>query len=95
MQIIDFEQARKAYDRYDDAVREARRTAEEVLERLVTAAINVATSGPWREWDAEIPEGTVMEFEPDALADCGDPTVIRLIMAADALEEILREEEVK
>jgi hypothetical protein len=93
MQIIDFEQARKAYDRYDDAVRTARSLAEDVLAQLITAAVNIATSGPWREWDAAIPEGTVMAFEPDSLADCGDPTVVRLIMAADALEEILQEGE--
>jgi hypothetical protein len=91
MQIIDFEQARNAYSRYDQAVREARRIAAEVQERLVTAAINVATTGPWREWDASIPEGTMMQFDPDSLAACGDPTVAQLVLAADALDVILQE----
>ena len=91
MQIIDFEQARNAYSRYDEAVREARRIAAEVQERLVTAAINVATTGPWREWDASIPEGTVMQFDPDSLAACGDPTVAQLVLVTDALEEIIQD----
>jgi hypothetical protein len=89
MRIIDFQQARAAYDRYDEKVREALEAAAVAHERLVTAAINVATSGPWREWDATIPDGTEMQFDPDSLAACGDPVVVHLIRAADALDELL------
>jgi hypothetical protein len=89
MHVIDFEQTKKAFKRYDEAIAEAREIAAAAHERLVTAAINIATSGPWREWDAEIPEGTAMEFDPDSLIACGDPVVVQLIRAADALDEIL------
>jgi hypothetical protein len=89
--IIDFQQGRKACERYDQTVKDARQTAAIANEKLMTAAINVVTSGPWRKWDAEIPEGTTMQFDPEDLAACGDPLVVQLILAANALEEILEE----
>ena len=49
------------------------------------------TSGPWREWDATIADGTEMQFDPDSLAACGDPVVVQLVLAADALDELLED----
>jgi len=91
MRIIDFQQARTAYQRYDKTVQDALQIAAVAQERLVTAAINVATSGPWREWDATIADGTEMQFDPDSLAACGDPVVVQLVLAADALDELLED----
>jgi len=91
MRIIDFKQARAAYQRHDDTVRDALQTAAVAHERLVTAAINVAMSGPWREWDSTISEGMEMQFDPESLAACGDPVVVQLVLAANALEELLED----
>lgn len=89
MHIIDFQETKNAYSRYDEAVSAAKALALEVQEHLVTSAIAIATAGPWREWDASIPEGTVMQFDPDDLASCGDPVVAQLVLAADALDAIV------
>ena len=89
MHIIDFQETKNAYSRYDEAVSAAKALALEVQEHLVTSAIAIATAGLWREWDATIPEGTVMHFDPDDLASCGDPVVAQLVLAADALDAIV------
>jgi len=69
------------------AVSEAQTTLEQSIRSLTAAAINIAISDSWHRWDQDTPEGTVVDFSPEVLATCTDPSVQAIASVLDALHE--------
>lgn len=78
-----------AHARYAEAVVRTRAMLESFAQRIATAGIDLATAGPWREWSDAQPVGTVFQFGPDQIADCGDKHAAALVDLSDRVGEIL------
>lgn len=87
MSVIDFGSRRDRLEKRKEAVQEAGETLEEAIEALRTAALKIAFSDAWYEWDQGIPEGTSMCFDAELLSTCTDSAVRCLAQAIAGLEE--------
>ena len=79
-----------------EAERIRRELLADTLQRLEVAAdvlledlVNLAMRGPWREWSEAQAVGTLSHVGCDALADCGDPTIVELNAALRRMREAL------
>lgn len=45
---------------------------------LMTGMINLAASGAWHDWNANVPVGEIITFTPEMLSDVDDPQVASL-----------------
>lgn len=73
--ITSFEAHAARRARRTEAIQEAAETLDICVQDITTAAINIAMSDTWYDWDQAVPHGTTMEFGPDILSTCPDPSV--------------------
>ena len=64
---------------------------DEVAEEIMTRCINLAVADRWKEWDQEIPPGTVFNFDPQALTESGDQNIAAMMRVWTAIREIVPE----
>ena len=87
--IRDIEKYRRAEKRYRDTVAQVRSFLSETSEQLHGMAVDLAVSGPWREWDEEQPIGTEFCFDHEMLLESGDSNVAALVRLSALLEQAI------
>lgn len=90
--IIPFEEYRDKYQDYEQAHAATMEQLEEVSADLIQSAIDLAVAGVWRDWDKDMPEGSVFEFDPEMLLECGDPVVVGVMRVWETLQDVLGSE---
>jgi hypothetical protein len=65
-------------DQYLKEVNSAIRQLKKFEGTLFSTMLNLAVSGPWREWDESISEGEIAEFHPSMFNDIDDPQIQQL-----------------
>lgn len=78
-------QRREQGELYRQHLDDAIEAIEETAASLFTNAVNMAVSGPWRDWDATQSTGAKMEFTLEALGDTSDA---RLTTLANAIAHL-------
>ena len=94
--VIDLQARKERNEAYRLQLKQIAEMVDAFRGELEAAATNLAMAGPWREWDATIPVGTVMEIGWASLSQTDDPNLdalagveIALMDAAEQLEDAL------
>jgi len=87
--IIPFEEYRDKYQDYEQALAATTEQLEEVSADLIQSAIDLAVAGVWRDWDKDMPEGSIFEFDPEMLLESGDPVVVGIMRVWETLQDVL------
>lgn len=74
--------------RYQQQALQAYEVVENSIQELSTAAIALAVSDAWYEWDQNTPEGTEFSFDPDILSLCPDEKVRQIAEALAVLSDL-------
>ncbi len=53
-----------------------------------TSALNLAMTGPWKEWGDAQPVESLVGFDPEELGDCGDPYIKMLVRLYEQILEL-------
>ena len=53
-----------------------------------TSALNLAMTGPWKEWGDARPVDSLVGFDPEALGESGDPCVKMLVGLYEQILEL-------
>jgi len=90
--VIDIARAREANANSSEAYRKELQDILVMLDEfdimVQSSALNLAMTGPWKEWsDAQVVDSMV-RFDPQALGDCGDPYVKMLVDLYEGILEL-------
>lgn len=91
--IIPFESDYASTPRYQERLKEIIDELDRLETETIDFCVNLATSGKWREWDAEHKNGDIFHFNEKMLKDTGDPNVDAVAELVDkiiATQEELR-----
>lgn len=93
--VVDIAKARAAREycivSYWKQLEEIRDYLAELKEWCQVSTFNLDMSGPWKEWGDEQPIGAMVEFDEDALRECGDP-IVKCILDLCSMAEVLGNE---
>jgi hypothetical protein len=90
--VVDIAHARTAIESRSEAYRKELQEMLVMLDEfdiwVQSSALNLAMTGPWKEWsDAQVVDSMV-RFDPEALEDCGDPYVKMLVDLYEGILEL-------
>ena len=86
-EMISLADWRERSDARDAAVQSAVEQLDELQQTLISAAMNIACAGIWREWDEATPEGTVVRVGAHSFVGCGDRVAELLGSLAGRIQE--------
>jgi hypothetical protein len=85
--VIDLDALKKAKAAYVASIASTRGVLEDLRRQAFGCAVSTACAGPWSEWSAAQPTGSVIAFSKEMLAKSGDPLVTALVAVVTALED--------
>jgi hypothetical protein len=89
--VVSLQAKLAANEAYGEAIAEAASAVEQCAQTLFGQAVEVAMSGPWKEWSDAQPIGAVLHIDGERLASTNDPVVLELLtLSSQALEAVER-----
>ncbi len=90
--VVDIARARAANAGRTEAYRKELKELLEMLDQfdlmVQSSALNLAMTGPWKEWGDAQPVESLVGFDPEELGDCGDPYIKMLVGLYEQILEL-------
>lgn len=81
--------------KYLNAVHSSVKVLSKFEGKLFSLMLNLAVNGPWKDWNDNIPENEVVEFDPEMFTEIDDTRIRllkevydKLIMAKEELQKL-------
>ena len=72
---------------YREVLTDVQALMVDVHRQTLTAAMNLAVAGVWREWNDSVPDGTDVQISFESLGSCGDQSVEQLAAICELIRE--------